>query len=88
MMTKRSAIVFNAFANLIVCIMLLWLAGCKPAHFAQPGETAAEGNRRHLRNLSVNQQGLSGDIDRTLLFDKPSQASPLRIPAPVEPQGK
>jgi len=87
-MTKRSAIVFNAFAKLIVCIMLLWLAGCKPANFAQSGETVAEGGRRHTRNLRVNQEGLSGDIDRTLLFDKPSQGTPLRIPTPVEPQGK
>jgi hypothetical protein len=88
MMIKRSAIVFNAFAKLIVCIMLLWLAGCKPANFAQSGETVAEGSRRHTRNLRVNQESLSGDIDRAMLFDKPIQAVPLRIPAPVEPQSK
>ena len=48
--------------------------------FAQPGETEAEGHRRHLRNLSVNQQEMMADIDKVLLFDKPSKLTDKRIP--------
>ncbi len=89
MMTKLSAIVFNAFVKLIVCLMLFWLSGCCDwLTCQQTGETLAEGRRRHCRNLAVNQENLMGDIDRTMLFDRPSQGAPLRIPAPVEPQGK
>ncbi len=90
-MTKLSAIVFNAFVKLIVCLMLFWLSGCCSCDWLtcqQPGETLAEGQRRHCRNLAVNQENLMGDIDRAFLADKPSQAAPLRIPAPVEPQDK
>ena len=64
--------------------MLLWVSGCKCPFWAQSGETAAEGDRRHTRNLKVNQESLSGDIDRALLFDKPSKATDIRIPAPTE----
>jgi len=72
--------------------MLLWLSGCfsncKWGTCSQPGETVAEGQRRHCRNLYINQQNLNADIDRALLSDKPSQAAPMRLPPPVEPQGK
>ena len=86
-MPKRFAVVINVFSKLIVCIMFLWLVGCKSS-WSQPGETVAEGHRRHLRNVSVNQQTLSGDIDRALLADKPSTAQPLRVPPSTEPQDK
>jgi hypothetical protein len=80
MMTKRSAIVLNVISKMIICITLLAIAGCKSSCWTQPGETAAEGDRRHKQVLSTNQQSLSGDIDRAFLFDKPSQATPLRTP--------
>jgi hypothetical protein len=66
-------------------ILVFWLSGC--SFFEQPGETAAEGHRRHLRNLSVNQQNLISDIDRALLIDKPSKLSEKRIPPDIGTPG-
>ena len=63
----------------VLLALAFWLGGCK-GYVAQPGETEAEGNRRHLRNLSINQQELIGDIDRAILFDEPSKATDKRIP--------
>ncbi|MHC4659701.1 MAG: hypothetical protein ACYS83_11095 [Planctomycetota bacterium] len=63
--------------GVLLCALALWLGGC--GYSAQPGETEAEGHRRHLRNLSVNQQNLMYDIDRALLFDEPSKLSDRRI---------
>ena len=47
---------------------------------AQLGETEAEGRRRHLRNRRINQQQLMEDIDRVMMFDKPSKLTDKRIP--------
>jgi hypothetical protein len=46
----------------------------------QLGETTAEGNRRHLRNLRINQQELMEDADESLLLDQPSRLSDKRMP--------
>jgi hypothetical protein len=54
------------------------LPGC--GSFAQPGETEAEGRRRHLRNLAVNRQEMMADIDKVLLLDEPSRLTDKRIP--------
>ena len=59
--------------GIVLCALICWLAGC--GYEAQPGETAAEGHRRHLRNLSVNQQNMIYDIDKAILADEPSQAT-------------
>ncbi len=60
----------------VVLVVLFFICcGC-----TQPGETVAEGHRRHLRNLRINQQQLMEDVDRTLLFDKPSKLTDKRIP--------
>ena len=59
----------------ILFSLVLFLSGC-----TQPGETAAEGHRRHLRNLRINQQNLNHDLDRFFLFHEPSQLSEYRIP--------
>jgi len=55
--------------------LIFWLSGC-----SQPGETTAEGNRRHIRNVRINQQELNQDVDKALLFDKPSKLSDKRVP--------
>lgn len=55
--------------------LIFWLNGC-----SQPGETVAEGHRRHIRNVRINQQELNQDIDKALLFDEPSKLSDKRIP--------
>ena len=61
--------------GIILCASVFLAYGC-----AQPGETEAEGNRRHIRNLRINQQELIEDIDTALLFDKPSKLTDKRIP--------
>ena len=71
----------------ILCSFGLWLSGCSRCMppfgdkgCAQPGETEAEGHRRHLRNARINHQLMMADIDRAMLFDKPLKASPQRTP--------
>ena len=54
--------------------------GSEPEMYEQPGETAAEGKRRHLRNERIDQGGLMADIDKFFLTDKPSKLSDKRIP--------
>jgi hypothetical protein len=52
--------------------------GCST--FSQPGETAAEGHRRHQRIARINQQELMADIDTVLMLDEPSKLTDKRIP--------
>ncbi len=66
-----------AILGIILCAMIFLLAGC--GYSAQPGETVAEGHRRHLRNLSINQQNLMADIDMVMLADKPSKLTDRKI---------
>jgi hypothetical protein len=75
---KRTSFLLLA---VLLCTAIFWLGGC--SLLEQPGETAAEGHRRHLRNLTVNQQNLMSDIDRALLIDKPSRLSDKRIPPDI-----
>jgi hypothetical protein len=68
--------------NVILVIALFVLVsipfGC--SSFSQPGETAAEGHRRHLRTARINQQELMEDIDTVMMFDKPSRLTDKKIP--------
>lgn len=61
--------------GIVLCALIFFSFGC-----AQLGETKAEANRRHLRNLRINWQELGEDIDRVMLFDKPSKLTDKRIP--------
>ncbi len=51
--------------------------GCSSS---QPGETVAEGRRRHDRVARINHQEMMADIDTFLLLDKPSKLTEKRIP--------
>jgi hypothetical protein len=59
---------------LLICAFLALQAGC-----TQPGETMAEGHRRHLRNVRANQQELMQDVDAALMTDEPSKLTDKRI---------
>lgn len=59
-------------------ILVFMTPGC--SSFSQPGETAAEGHRRHLRMARINQQELMADIDMVLMLDRPSRLTDKRIP--------
>jgi len=58
----------------VLFVLTIYLSGC-----SQPGETVAEGHRRHIRNLKINQQSLSKDIDSVMLFKEPSKLSDIKI---------
>lgn len=74
-MMKNASVV--TILCIILCALVFCLAGC--GFFAQPGETEAEGHRRHLRNIAINNQELMYDIDKALLIDEPSKATDRRI---------
>ncbi len=76
--TKRKS--FLRLAALL-CTLVFSLGGC--VLLEQPGETAAKGHRRHLRNITINQQNLISDIDRLLLLDKPSQLTERKMPPDI-----
>lgn len=73
--------VCDSVCKVILPVTLLVLAfmpfGCSSS---QPGETAAEGHRRHQRVVRINQQQLMADIDTVLLLDEPSKLTDKRIP--------
>ena len=73
----KSVYICKVILAIILCALIFLPCGCS---FEQLGETAAEGHRRHKRVLRVNQQELMSDIDRALLFDKPSKLTDKRIP--------
>jgi len=75
-MMKRVSVlvILGAF----LCALVLWLSGCGP--WDQPGETVAEGRRRHLRNARINRQEMARDIDKVFLLDEPSKLTDKRIP--------
>ena len=68
----------------VILAVVLWFLVFLPCgcccSFGQPGETAAEGHRRHKRVARINNQELMADIDKAMLFDKPSRLTDKRIP--------
>jgi hypothetical protein len=72
----------NNFAKITLVGLLLTIAllltGC--GLFDQPGKTAGEVHREHLRMLRINQQEMMQDIDRTLGVDQPSKLTDKKIP--------
>ena len=65
---------------LIVALLVTILMPLGCSSFSQPGETSAEGHRRHQRIARINQQGMMADIDAVLMLDEPSKLSDKRIP--------
>ncbi len=63
---------------IVLTALFLLPFGC--SSYEQPGETAAEGRRRHLRNERINNGGFWADVDTFWLIDKPSKLSDKRIP--------
>ncbi len=69
-------------ARIFLCFFVLLVCGCSKAveQVEQPGETAAEGHRRHKRTFRVNQREMMRDIDKALLLDEPSKLTDKRVP--------
>jgi hypothetical protein len=77
MMKSVSVSVCKVILVVALLVLVFMPFGCS---FSQPGETAAEGNRRHQRVVRINQQEMMADIDKALLLDKPSKLTDKRIP--------
>lgn len=78
MMRNVSVFVCNGILVVALLVLVFMPFGC--SSFSQPGETAADGNRRHHRTASINQQVMMSDIDATLMYDRPSRLTDKRIP--------
>ena len=76
MMKSNSA--WKLIQVVFLCALFLVPLGCRS--YEQMGETAAEGRRRHERNLRINNQQLMEDLDTFMLLDKPSKLTDKRIP--------
>ncbi|MHC4625302.1 MAG: hypothetical protein ACYS4W_15520 [Planctomycetota bacterium] len=66
--------------SLLVLMAMLFSLAILASGCSQPGETTAEGSRRHSRALRINQQELIADLDAFLLLDKPSKLTDKRVP--------
>jgi len=75
---KKKVQVIRFFGSaVILCFLVVLLQGCNAA---QPGETAAEVRRRHMRNDRIAWQQMMEDIDKVLLIEEPSRLGSKRIP--------
>jgi len=68
---KHTSVLYLA---VLLCALVILLAGCQ-----QSGETLAKGERRHQRNLNINQESLNADLDRLFLFDQPSKLTQRKL---------
>jgi len=62
----------------LLLALVLFSTGC--GLFDQPGKTAQEVHREHLRELRVNNQQMMRDVDRWLGFDQPSMLTERKLP--------
>ncbi|MBA7477559.1 hypothetical protein ES707_12970 [subsurface metagenome] len=74
----RSELLRRVVLAVVLFVFVFVPCGCRS--YAQPGETAAEGRRRHQRNLRINRQEMMTDLDKLMLLDKPSKLTDKRIP--------
>ncbi len=64
---------------LVLCVLVVLSSGCATG-WNYPGETAAEGSRRHKRVVRNNFEQMRADIDMVLLLDRPSHLTDKRLP--------
>ncbi|MHC4708023.1 MAG: hypothetical protein ACYS8I_13175 [Planctomycetota bacterium] len=79
-MMKRTKKMRTSVSSLLVLVVMVFSLALLASGCSQPGETTAEGSRRHSRNLRINQQEMMADIDAFLLLDKPSKLTDKRVP--------
>jgi hypothetical protein len=77
-MKSVSVSVCNVILIVAMSALVFMTFGCNS--LSQPGETAAEGNRRHQRIARINQQEMMADIDTALMLDEPSRLTDKRVP--------
>jgi len=76
-MKSVSVCVCKVILPVILLVLVFVLFGCSSS---QPGETSAEGHRRHKRMARINQQEMMADIDAVFMLDEPSRLTEKRIP--------
>jgi hypothetical protein len=76
---RKVVLMIRSVALTVILGALVSLA-CGCSSYEQPGETAAQGRRRHERVARINRQELMADIDKFLLLDRPSKLTDKRIP--------
>lgn len=74
-MMKKTCV--STILGVILFAIVFFVAGCGSS--AQPGETVAEGKRRHTRVKRLNRQEMMEDLDKAFLYDKPSKLTKRRI---------
>jgi hypothetical protein len=77
MMKSVSVSVCNVILAVALLVLVFMPFGC--SSFSQPGETAAEGHRRHLRTARINQQETMADIDKVIMLDRSSRLTEKRL---------
>ncbi|MHC4206623.1 MAG: hypothetical protein ACYSTT_18375 [Planctomycetota bacterium] len=77
MMKSFSVSVCKIILVVALFALVLMTFGCNTS---QPGETVAEGRRRHDRVARIKQQEMMSDIDTFLLIDQPSKLTDKRVP--------
>jgi len=73
----KSSSLCKVILGLMFAVLVFLPFGCKSS---QPGETAAEVNRRHDRVARIDGEEMRSDIDKFFLLDKPSKLTDKRIP--------
>jgi hypothetical protein len=77
--TQAKTLAFRLFVFAFgLYILAVVSGGC--SYYGQPGETAAEGRRRHDRVFRLNHQEMMQDIDKAFHLDRPSKLTDKRIP--------
>ena len=76
-MKSVSVFVCRVILAVVLSALVFLPSGCA---WEQPGETVAEGRRRHQRVRRINQQEMMADMDKAMLYDKPSKLTDKRIP--------
>lgn len=74
----KSVSLCRVILTVVLGVLFMLPGGC--SSYEQPGETAAEGRRRHLRNSRINQQEMMADMDKFMQTDRPSRLTDKRIP--------
>ena len=73
----KSVSVCKVILPVILLVLVFMPFGCSSS---RPGETAAEGHRRHDRVARINKQEMMADIDVVFMLDEPSRLTDKRIP--------
>ena len=76
-MKSVSVSVCKVILVVVLLALVFTIFGCNTS---QPGETVAEGSRRHDRVARIKQQEMMSDIDTFLLTDQPSKLTKKRVP--------